>query len=219
MPIWETLPRPVLRAAVARFTELVQDTNLRPDVRDTCLVALSAVGRMQWNNDTRNVPNTRAGQYNWADGVNCWSSVLKFAVVSGAMTVQQTAEFVDKTNGPSSFGMGQVQKNMVKWIYEGVPRKQWKSGCAVPVGAMVYHSRFAKDNTNEIAHCTLHVGNNMIIGSWRANLSPVKDPLLYAAVTNLTDRGWSGDTLYTPIDAFGDMQFLSYSKGPFWDYL
>lgn len=219
MEIWETLPRPVLRTALDRYVGLVQDAELRKDVRDTCLVALSAIGRMEWDNSTMNVPNTRKGQYNWTNGVNCWSSTIKFAVMSGAMSSDQCAKFVDLTNGPSSFGMGKVQKNMVDWIYDGVPRDEWESGCKVPIGAMVYHSRVAKDNNNPIAHCTLHVGENMIIGSWRANVGEKEDPELYKAVTNLTSRGWCGDTLYTPIDAFGDMEWLSYSKGPFWDYL
>lgn len=218
MPL-PVLQRPVTNAALRRYEVLWNDTTMREDVRNTCLVALSAVGRMEWNNGTSNVPNMRAGLYNWSNGVNCWCSVLKFAAVSGAMDPTQVQRIIDETNGPKSFGMGQVQKNMVEMLYNQVPRTAWADGADVPLGAMVYHSRFAKNNDNPIAHCTLHVGDNMIIGSWRANISPEKDPELYKHVTNLTSRGWCGDTLYTPIDIFGDMQWLSYSNGPFWDYL
>src|SRR5262249_200901 len=99
-----TFEIPLTRAAVARYVQLMNNQALREDVGDTWMVALSAVGRMEWNNSTNNVPNMHEGVHNWDVGVNCWSSVLKFAMLSGAMSRLQFKRFVDLTNGPSSFG-------------------------------------------------------------------------------------------------------------------
>src|SRR5262245_2242806 len=122
MPLPPGLPVPVSNAAIKRFLAISQDDSLPDDVRDTCLVALSAVGRMVWQNDSVNVPNTHQSVYNWDKGVNCWGSVLKFAALSGALTPVQLGQWVEFTNGQSSVGMGATQKLMEKWLYNDVPR-------------------------------------------------------------------------------------------------
>ena len=220
------LQRPVTQAALRRYTELWEDTALREDVRNTCLVALGAVGRMDWNNSSQNITNMHAGLHNWSDGVNCWSSILKFAMVSGAMTKVQHAKVVDALTGPTAWeSPSGGQKNIVKLIYSDVPHTDWNGGAQVPIGAMVYHGRNPRDAWgNPIAHVTLHVGNNMVVGSWQAQFGPEgerspEEHQLLAQINDLKKRGWSGDTLYTPMDAFEHMEWVSYSDGPFWDYL
>jgi hypothetical protein len=94
-------------------------------------------------------------------------------------------------------------------LHTMMPVRGYVAGDVVPHGAMVYHG----DRDNPIAHVTLHVGNNMIVGCWAA--AYLQSAALRVQFEGQIDRGWLGDTMLTPIDAFGADQ-LDYSLNPFW---
>ena len=97
-------------------------------------------------------------------------------------------------------------------IHSMMPYSGWAPGDAVPLGAMVYHGRPG----NPISHVTLHVGNDLVVGCWGSAYT--EGGAIATQFQAQLARGWSPDTMITPIDAFGQ-NMVGYSLNPFWQDL
>jgi hypothetical protein len=191
-----------------RAFEAVLGAGLPADVQDTCLVALQSVGRARWDQHHQDLALARSGQGDFDNAVNCYITVVKWAVMSGAIPAQAAGRFCSELTAAdgSVAGANSCARDV---IYNWIPHRGYVIGDAVPYGAMVYHG----DRDNPIAHVTLHVGNNMVVGCWAA--AYMQSPALQAQFEDLINRGWRGDTMLTAIDAFGGDK-LDYSLNPFW---
>ena len=210
MPIIEGL-MPVNSDALHLYGALMNNAALSADVRDTCVVALQAVGRSRWDQHHQDLALAKPGEGDFDRAVNCYVSVIKWAVMSGALSVLRAGRFCQELSNAASTVDG-ANKTARQLIHSLMPVRGYVAGENVPLGAIVYHG--ARDNA--IAHVTLHVGNGMVVGCWAA--AYLQSAALRTQFESLIDRGWLGDTMLTPIDAFGADQ-LDYSLNPFWQDL
>lgn len=207
MPIIEGL-MPISTEALRAYDTVANNAALSDDVRDTCLVALQSVGRSRWDQHHQDLDLARPGAGDFDRAVNCYVSVVKWAVMSGALSVLRAHRLCQELSGAAATTDG-ANKMARRLIHTMMPVRGYVAGDNVPLGAMVYHG----DRDNPIAHVTLHVGNNMIVGCWAA--AYLQSPALQAQFEAQIGRGWLGDTMLTPIDAFGSDK-LDYSLNPFW---
>jgi hypothetical protein len=136
--------------------------------RNLCCVALSAVGRLGWDNHQKHLANVRAGIYDWSSPVCCWASLVMWGAISGAVTRTELEGFVRDMNAVNN--ISGVVKVAEKYLWDGVGGKlgltQWQDGANMPIGAMVFCGR--KDSeagNNMLYHVVLHVGGGLVVGS------------------------------------------------------
>ena len=86
--------------AVPIYRRIQGDATLDADVRDTCLWALVSIGRAKWDQQHQHLDSADAGIPNFDAAVNCWSMVVKWAVMSGALPKQKKSRFLAKLNSP-----------------------------------------------------------------------------------------------------------------------
>ncbi len=214
------------RQACIRHLESNPATELEHEIRNVCLVAISSVGRAKWAQETRKLRSARAGALDFNDGVNCWSWVVKWAIVAGALSPSKAERFLIRTGigSDNATAVDSIQSGMKRVIYDEVARTSWAATSTVPVGAMVYHGRRESASENPIAHVTLHVGENQIVGTWGAAYLASPDVRREFELLLAPNRGgaWIADTLITDIKAFGTNESgttLEFSNAPFWTLL
>jgi hypothetical protein len=81
------------------YAQLWNGGGLAEDVRNVYLVALSAVGRSRWDQSHIRLRNAHENIFDWDSAVNCWTSVVKWAVLGGGLTVLQMRKFCDLPDG------------------------------------------------------------------------------------------------------------------------
>lgn len=203
---------PGQQEALTLYHQIEGDATLDADVRDTCLWALVSIGRAQWDQHHQYLETADEGVPDFAAAVNCWSMVVKWAVVSGALSKERKKRFLARLNSAPT--PQATQDEMQRMIFDLVPHRDWRTGdLPPPVGAMVYHGRYGHGWNNPISHVTLHVGDNKVVSCWQAQYMQNAD--LRHTFEKMTMHGWLGDTMLTPIDAFGT-EMLYFSVNPFW---
>jgi hypothetical protein len=203
-------------SAAALYFQYANDNTIALDVRQVCMVALAAIGRARWDQHHRGIETANENIYQWDVQVNCYSAVIRWAAVAGALSKAQIKTSFDILQAAGGSVNG-VNDKMREIIYDCIPHTDWLPGANVPVGAMVYHGRRGQGgNVNPISHVTVHVGNGRVVGCWAA--AYLQSAALQQQFIRQIERGWSGDTMITPITAFGvpPNDPLGYSVNPFW---
>jgi hypothetical protein len=194
--------------------------------RNLCLVALSAVGVCQWNNNGKGLERARTGVYDWSISVNCYSSVLFWAIIAGALTSVEQNNYIAKIaaaiSNPSSVGGAggseQVAVRAILWDAvgeNGANRAQYTGASIMPLGAMVYFGG-GKDNANPLYHVGVHVGNDLVVGACMA----VHDhPEAKRICSDMMDQNLNPTTTLMTISqlANNDFSHVYYTKRPFFE--
>ena len=235
MNVMPPLLLPVWAPAQARYNQL-RSAAMQPAegatlasvnaqaARNLCLVALSAVGRCNWQPKHSGLDMARAGVYNWNIAVNCYSSVLVWAIIAGALTNTEQNSYVAKiatannNSGPND-RPGQSEARAVRAILwdavgaNGANRAQYSSAANMPLGAMVY---FGRGNDNPLYHVGVHVGDNLVVGSCMA----VHDhPEARQICKDMLAQNLDASTTLMSISqlANDDFQFVFYTQRPFFE--
>lgn len=208
--------------------------------RAVCLAALLAVGKLRWK---PNMPESfrlllpdnmlRPGNHVTSDreiGCVCYAAPVAFAVLGGALNMQQADQLC---NAPQLPGLNRGESRQ-HYIYERFLAADagkialWAPGSPVPPGAMVYHETRANVPA---AHVTMYIGDQKVVSCWAAvnTQSAIKDawgmvsPFEETHLNQcnaLQRRGRPADTVVLPIEAFGDSSnnvSVRYTVEPFWN--
>ncbi len=194
--------------------------------RNTCLVALSAVGRCHWEPSRSGLEKARAGIYDWSIAVNCYTSVVMWAIIAGAITGVQQNGYVARLNAASGGPgrPGQAEAAEVKAILwdgvgqNGANRSQYSAANPMPLGAMVYFGRRAKVEAdgNPLYHVGLHVGQGQVVGA----CLPVFDTAEGKKIVNdMFDLKLDPSTTIMTVEEMmgADIASVYHTNRPFWE--
>ena len=183
-----------------------------PVTRNLCLVALSAVGRCNWNSASAGLATARAGIYDWSSPVCCWASVVLWGGISAALTYLEVGAFVRELR--AAHGVWGENGKAEEVLWDGVAAKlgrtNWLPGADIPIGAMV----FLGSQTNQLYHVGLHVGRGLVVGSCQPGLS---NPVLAAKINGMMQLGLKPFTTILPVSAIMEKQIWTYyTNDAFW---
>jgi len=194
-----------------------------------CLVALSGVGRLSWDNRMEAITRIIPGNtFNTAKiGCVCYEAPVLFAVMGFALSFHEANGFynLSKKDDPNPA----IMKFMYHRIVANI--RAWHPGdTPIPPGAMVFHG----DTDTPYRHVTLSVGHDDVVSCWSASLAGpaigldgagmMSDSykLFIHQVKELQSKRMSPDTVAVPAVAFSNFNnhhvTLKYTDGPFWDY-
>ena len=214
---------------------LVEQSVPEGTVRDVCIAALEAVGRLKWDSlltasFKRVVPSywVKRGRYvDTTVGCVCYAAPVVFAVLGGAMSVDEADSLC---NAPKT-GSQKAQDAYLHHIYgrfaaNGIVEAV---GDQIPPGAMVFHGDI---KGTPAAHVTMSIGSGLIVSCWtpgsatstidQINGKPNEYTRDYnQQLDEMEPKGLVPDTVILPVRAFtGNNQrcVLRHTREPFWHH-